>query len=326
MKINRNIDLFRQDFFFPHKVVLVDGITRTGKSMLGPILSSFRGVEIERMEMILERIVQLYHFGKITKDAAVSLLKIEVQMKLYESMISRNTNFRPSDHSGVFKNTRKLEYLKRFFLPEGESVLERIRKEKPIFQVQQHDVLGMSKVYFDTFGGRLRILEMIRHPVDLIYDQYTRGYGGREDSDPRIWSFTIQKKSKNLLWFCHGWENDYLLSNPMERVIKSIEARTRLYKVGYHNLSDKEKKQVLFIPFEKFVTRPWNYIRKIEEFIGRKATKHTKRSLKRENCPRTLSLKEREKKENEIKNLSSTKNFIILKRLCKDYEKHTNKL
>ena len=169
------MELYRQKFFFPEKVVVVDGITRTGKSMLGPILGSFEGVEIERIEPILEKIAQMYHFKKITKDAAIALLRIEIQMMLYDSMISRKINFRWWDHTSIFKNVNTLQYIRRMFMPEGDVVVRRIKQEKPVFQVQQHDVLGISDIYFESFGERLRILEMIRHPVDLVHDQFIRG-------------------------------------------------------------------------------------------------------------------------------------------------------
>ena len=55
--IQNEPELYRQ-LYYTQPIVLVDGITRTGKSMLGPILTSFQRVELERMEMILELIPQ----------------------------------------------------------------------------------------------------------------------------------------------------------------------------------------------------------------------------------------------------------------------------
>ena len=58
---------------FSSTKVFVDGLTRTGKSMMGPILASFARVEIERVEEIIEYIGALHRMGKISQDAAVAL-------------------------------------------------------------------------------------------------------------------------------------------------------------------------------------------------------------------------------------------------------------
>ncbi len=307
--------------YYTQPVVLVDGITRTGKSMLGPILTSFQGVELERMEMILERIPQLYTLGKIKKDAAVAFLRLEIQMKLYESMISRNINFRKGDHSSVFSQVNPLRYLKRLIKKEGDSVVQQILEEKPIFQVQQHDVLGMSEIYFEALGDSLRILEMIRHPIDVIHSQYKRGYGRREDNDPRIFSFTIKHKDYLLPWTCYGIEEEYIASNQMDKVIRSYAARSDRLWETYNNLSKKQKRQVLLIPFEKFVTNPLPYLEKIELFIGRKQTRFTKKSLRRQRCPRDLNVTERVQKEQEIKSLASKECIKLMERLSQEYER-----
>ncbi len=62
------------------ELILVDGAPRSGKSLLGQIISSFERVEIERMEPYLESLAILYSFKKMSKDAAVALLRREIDM------------------------------------------------------------------------------------------------------------------------------------------------------------------------------------------------------------------------------------------------------
>ena len=313
--------LHRQ-LFYNSPIVVVDGITRTGKSMLGPILTSFEGVELERMEMILERIPQLYLLGKITEDAAVALLRIESDMMLYESMLSRNINFRLGDHSSVFSQVNPWRYVKRIFTKEGDTIVKKIHEDKPIFQVQLHDLLGMSEVHFKAFEKRLHIVEMIRHPVDLVYSQYKRGYGQREDNDPRIFSFNLKYQDQLVPWYCNGWETEDLEEkSPINRTIKSVAERSKRLWSGYEKLDSQNKSQVLFIPFEKFVTNPHIYIPKIEQFVGRKATKYTPKALKQQKCPRHLDESERANKLEEIKKMASPECVKILEKLSADYER-----
>jgi hypothetical protein len=109
-----------RDSLLADAVVFVDGIARTGKSMLGPILASFDRVELERMEEIFEYVGTLHRLGKIDREAAVALLKLECDMHLYNSSIGRNVNFRFGDHSSVWRNPNRLRYFKRLFGKQGE--------------------------------------------------------------------------------------------------------------------------------------------------------------------------------------------------------------
>ena len=144
-------------------VVFVDGIVRTGKGMLGPILSSFERVEIERYEEIIEYVGVLYRMGKIERDAAIVLLKTQTDTHLFYSMIGRNTNFRFSDHSSVWRNPTPLRYFRRLVARDGDAVVQRVNRERPIYQNQTHDQLANFGLYYEALGDRLRIVEMIRH-------------------------------------------------------------------------------------------------------------------------------------------------------------------
>jgi hypothetical protein len=312
------MELYRKRYF-PDSVLLIDGITRAGKSMLSHIVGSLRGVEITRLDMMFEELAYIYGFGKISKDAVVTMLRLEVQTKLYESMIGRFTNFRFHDLTGVFDNVNSLRYFKRLFMKDGDVVIGRIRKENPLFQVQTHDILGFIDIYFEAFGKGLLTLEIIRHPIDLIHSYFVKGYGKR-DMDPRNFGLTMKYEGKILPTYAHGWEDLYLSSSQMDRIIGIIDSRTECIKKSYEKLTLQQKKQIMFIYFEKFVTRPWVYLRKIEAFIGRKTTRFTKKALKQQKCPRKLLASDRDKKEKEIMELASENTQKILNKLVRDYE------
>jgi len=322
----KTVKLYRQNFY-TQPVVLIDGITRTGKTMLSPILTSLENVELHRIETNFDRIPRLYKLKKITRDAAVACLRLEMETKLYESMISRSINFRWSDNTGVFNQIKPLRYLKRLFAPEGDVVVEKILKEKPIFQVQTHDVLGINGIYFDAFGNSLRIIEMLRHPVDSIYGNCQRGYGKRESNDPRIFSLNILHGKKLVPWYCYGWEDEYIAcESPTDKVIKMCAVRLRRMWKGYESLSDKQKKQVLFIAFDKFATNPEPDVQKMENFIGRKRTKLLHKALTKGRVPRIIKSEEREKKEQDIRSKASSECITIMEDLVKEYEERVKSI
>ena len=315
----QNIEFVRNNRIV-QELVLVDGLPRTGKSMLGPILSSFNRVEIERMEPILESIPLLYSFNKISKDAAVALLIREIDMKLHDSMISRNTNFRVGDHTGVFNNLNFIKYFKRLFSKEGDIVLERIKRERPIFQVQTHDMLQRIDLYLEAFGTGLSVIEMVRHPVDLVYSLDTRGHGSKIGVNPRLWQLAIRSKNGDIPYYASGWIDEYVKLSPIDRLINMAQCFNEEGLGKYESLSQPVRKQILFVPFEKFAVSPFQYMELISRLIGSKTTKQTEKALKRQMVPRQINLKEREKKLKSIKKRASREYLRILDSLSNEYE------
>ena len=301
-------------------VVFVDGITRTGKSMMGPILASFDRVEIERVEEIFEYVGVLYRLGKVPRDAAVAMLKMETDMQIYNSMIGRNTNFRFGDHSGVWRNPRRLRYFRRLFAPEGDTVVRRIAVERPIYQNQTHDQLANFELYHEAFGDRFRIIEMIRHPVDLVDSWLRRGWGRRFGTDPRALKFCIRYEGQDLPYYALGWEKIYLHATPVGRVIRMIAGLWDSNLQAYRSLTPERKKVVLMISFEDFVQHPTPYLQPIANFLGTETTRHTRPALKRQKCPRRYSEEARMEKQRRIEAESSPEELRILERLIGESE------
>ena len=302
------------------ELLLINGPPRSGKAMLCSIMSSFARVEIERVEPILDAIPLFYKCDKMKKDAAVTILRREIDMKLSHSMVSRGINFRFTDRSGVFNCANSLRYIRRLFLKDGDVVVERIKEERPIFQIMTHNMVEMIDLYFDAFEDGLRMIDMVRHPVDRVYSMYERGDGTEIGNNPRFIQLTIKSKGGDLPWYAIGWEDEYLKDSPIDRLIKIVERLNKKRIDKYKSLSQARKDQILLIPFEKFVISPDSYLDSIAKFIDSETTKYTKKTLKRERVPRKLDLKEREKELNLIKETASKECMEILSALSEEYE------
>lgn len=305
-----------------NKVVLIDGAPRSAKSLLGQIIGSFERVEIERMDPLFESLAMFYSFKKISKDAATSLLRREIDIKLYESMISRNTNFKVSDRTSIFKSLNPMKYIIRIFEKEGQNVLKRVEKEKPIFQIMTHDTLQKSELFFDVFEDKLKIIEMVRHPIDLVSSMKTHGYGSGIGKNPLLWEFAI---NDNVPYYAFGWIQEYLECSEIDRIIKIVFNLTKEVEKKYSEMEDSRRNQVLFIPFEAFVTEPNKYLTQLTNFLGTRVTKKTKKAMIRQRIPRVINIEERSKKYENIKNEASPIYMSILDNLIKNYEKENFK-
>ena len=107
-----NSKLIRNRHLAP-KIIVIDGLPGCGKTMLSPIISALDRVEVMTFSYELEYILTLSYLGKITDDAANTMIRISTDLKLYNLMMSRETNFRPSDLSSIFKHKSPIRYIKR---------------------------------------------------------------------------------------------------------------------------------------------------------------------------------------------------------------------
>jgi len=264
------------------KVVLIDGYSASGKSLLQQLVQSFEGVEKFEMSHIFKDISLLNYLGKMTDDAARSFINIYADNFLYSSMISRNTNFRPYDDSSVFKNYRKFKQIARLFYRDGDKVIERIRDDKPVLSIMTHFGLCSSRAIFEAFQERLTYLSVVRHPV-YILDHWSK-YIGRFCKDKREFSFCYEESNgKSYPWFVSEWKESYDQLNNMEKAIRTILHMDKITSQTVESFNQEFK--IVTIPFEKFLTHTDDYIEVIEKAIGRSQTNLTKNFLTNHNLP-----------------------------------------
>jgi hypothetical protein len=301
-------------------VVLVDGIARSGKGLLGPILSSFERVELERMEEIFEYVGGLHRMGKIDTDAAVALLRLEADMHLYNGLIGRNTNFRPGDHSGVWQAPRPWAQVRRLFRAEGQAVLARLRDEQPIFQNMTHDQLMNVALFHDAFGAQLRVVEMIRHPVDLIDSWWRRGWGTRYGEDPYALTLCVDCDGRDVPFYALGWEQAYLDATPMGRIVRMIQGVWEANQRTYARLPAEQRAQICMIPLSHFLEHPWPAVERLAAFLGTAATRRTRRILARKGLPKREDVRARTQRWERLQAQMSAEEQGIVHQLVDGYE------
>lgn len=317
---DNKVKLIRKNILL-REFVIIDGIGSSGKAMLSHIVASFKRVEKMRLDILFDTIPRLYMLKKISHDAAVTLMQIEADMQLYHTMMSRSVNFRFKDGTGVFQNPFPLRYLRRLFIKERGPVIEQIKKINPIFQEMTHDGLRNANILFDAFEKiQFHIIYIARDPVEIIYDWYQRGFGTRIGTDPQEFQFSYEYKENIVPLYAYGWEEEYLSSNPMDRNIGMIKQHFENNIKSYNELQLERKAKVLFIFFDELVTNPMPISKKIAAFIGTTITSFTKKTYRRENCPRISIAENKLHKKQFIEQHSSKEYRTMLEELIQKYE------
>ena len=266
------------------KIVIVDGQPGCGKTMFSTIISAMDRVEMLTYAFEIEFVCRLFHLKKMKKDAAIAMVRMFTDHKLYQMMMSRETNFRYSDLSSVFKAADPWRYLKRIF-QEGDMVIpERIKNQNPILSLTTHDLLSVSKPVFEGLENRVVFIEIVRHPLYMLIQQ-TLNYE-RLLSDPRDVQINIKHGDDELPYYAYQWEKLFISCNAVERAIYTMDNTIRLTNKTKMEMRKNFKNNIITIPFEKFVLDPLTFMKKIELLLETNITSLTKKIMKKQKVPR----------------------------------------
>lgn len=266
------------------KVVFIDGLPGCGKTLFSSLVTAFERVEKITYSYEIEHLCAIYQLKRAENDSVVAMIRMLTDLIVYDMMMSRNVNCRPSDLSSIFRHPDKLKYIKRFFMKGDMAVPARVIEEKPILPITVHNLLSVASPIFKALGERVGYIEIVRHPLYMIIQQALNN----ELMVFNVRDFTIyyEYQQKEMPWYTLGWEQEFLNANYVEKAILFIE------KVGgmMNNSRDKMNKEypgrILTIPFEKFVTNPDIYMIQMEQLMDSKINKTTLKMLKKQNVPR----------------------------------------
>jgi len=339
--IERELELLRS-VYLADKTVFVDGQPGCGKTMLSPIIAALDRVEKLSYSFEVEIACQLSYLKKAEQDAVLALVRIFTDLKLYTMMMSRETNFRPSDLSSIFRDVQPLKYIKRLFQGGDEKIPGMVALQKPILHIATHSLLSISKPIFEALRERVVFIEVVRHPLYMVKQQMLNME--RLISSVRYFTLHFQYKNNNIPYWALGWEEDFINANSMEKAIYYIKNITFLTDAAKKTLDNEYGGQILTIPFESFVVDPWLYMKKIEQILGTQMTKATRQTMRRQRVPRKMYAqgvglrvykrcgweapksgsdenKEFQKRWQFAKQLASEEAMQTLDKLCIEYEK-----
>ena len=97
-QFNQQLEIIRLGHY-AQKVIFVDGQAGCGKTLFSPVIAALERVELLTYAYNIEYICSLYYLGKMSSDAANSMVRLWTDLQLYNTMMGREINFRPSDLS-----------------------------------------------------------------------------------------------------------------------------------------------------------------------------------------------------------------------------------
>ena len=299
--------------------LFLNGITRAGKFILGKIVSHIHGVEHFQYASLLEHLPFLSGMGLISNNVAINLMRVHLDEHAYNMAIGRNLNFRFDDASSLYHSSEINQYLQRSLENNLPHLLEDYKKSErlPCFII--HETMPHINVVFDAYPQPF-IIDLQRHPVDLIYSWYRRGWGGRQVEDPLSFAPVLGGASSSIPWYASAWKDRYEKANRMDRIIGSISYLISEGQRTLKSLTSERRKRICQITYEKLVTDPQTTVKMLAQFLNRSVEETLSTTLSKEKLPNPNLLEKKADKLNEIRKESSQEYWEILECLIADYE------
>ena len=271
----------------PHlakKIVMVGGLDGCGKTLFSPIISALERVELPTYSYEIEHYCSLNFLQKLSLNTASTLIRMQTDLKLYNTMMGREVNFRPTDLSSVQLYHNPTQYFERLFKPGDEAVPDLIRKKNPILNLIIHNILFISDPIWNALGDRSVYIEVIRHPLYMVRQQHLNMQ--KLIDDVRDFIIYYERGKKSYPYWAKGWEDLFDQSTDIERSIHYIDQMTQRVEKAKKVLREKYQAKILTIPFEQFVLDPQPWVEKIALAIGSKITDTTKNVMLQQKVPR----------------------------------------
>ena len=267
---------------FTNDIIVVDGFWGGGKSVVTSIIGSMARVEKKKVEHVYEYVCIAHSTGKMNTDAASAFLKIYADLSQYNNLIGREVNLRWSDDSGLRNNPGSLTYLKRLFHPGGDGIADQISERNLALLIASHELISVSDLLYESYGSRLKLVEVVRHPVHLFNN--VRDYTAKFERT-REFTLSFEVSGVKVPWFAADWADEFVSSSITDRALLSI-ARMQSEMFSSIDSINAAQKPLLVLSFENTVLQPEDSIEKLEVFLNRPRTPRTNRVLRQQNLPR----------------------------------------
>tara|TARA_B100000579_G_C22820298_1_gene850224 strand:+ start:479 stop:1402 length:924 start_codon:yes stop_codon:yes gene_type:complete len=296
------------------KIAFLDGLSGSGKSLVGPFISSLNRTEFWLFNHLYEEIVVLLANKKIDLDAAQAILRLHADMDLYNIALGRDINFREFDDSSVKFSLVEKDFKKRLKLKDTDDVIINLSKKNPLLLIMSHHILMYSKLIEKIFCDRLvYFFSLKRNPAKLIIDFHNNNWEEKLTKSKKQFIFTYKKNNKDYPWF-------------IEKSNKRNESWIEKYADFVLRYSDYQNnfkgRNHFIINFDEFIQVPDKFLNKIEKIAGKK-TQITNQLKKERNLPRKINKDDsKEDLENALSLIQSKKLKKKLISQFKDYITH----
>ena len=297
------------------KLVLIDGLSRSGKNAFVDLITSLKNSENIEMNYVFEHIVEGMSLKLIDKKFVKNFFFKFLNEIAYNKFLSRNSNFRKSDKSSVQNFSFPNLYFKRLREKDGNHIFKKLKKTKNFFPFMTHEILTNID-YFDSLNLNYKMISVLRNPFDIVYSWYKK----KVIKNKKNFTLTFSYKEKYFPWYVYNDHKKWLGLNEIDKIAFIVEKLIKNSIQKFKKIKDKNK--FIFVTYEQHVEKPHFVLKKICRFLKTNYSSQTKRKIKLANLPIKIDEDLRKSKIIFLKKNLSPYLFNKIQRLEKSYNKN----
>lgn len=271
-----------RESFLQNKIIFVDGFVGGGKTLFSQIISSLDRVEMWVHRPLVEQVCGLYSHKNIDMNTAVSLLNCCFDNEIYNQSLLRDQNFRPYDHSSVFKYPTKQDYIHRMSNSNDQELFKKFINDKRVLHFMSHGITALSAPIFESLGDRLIFCRLTRCPSSIYMLNHLARWSKRWGKESRNGMMYNDIKGQKVPHFIVNRIEDYAKADEYERAIIMLEE----WLEEGNKIKDDKKFNIIEIPFERLVFEPMKYMKQISSELNIKISKGVFKEMKKQKVPR----------------------------------------
>ena len=161
--------------------IFIDGISRSGKGALVPLISSIPTVVEHKSNYNLDKLFFLYETKSITKEGFIYSLQTDLIKDTWFTLIGRDQNNNKHDLTSILNSSNVEKYKNRENRFDNDSTFNEILdeiKNKLKFPYITDDFVFEEKL-IKKYISNSKFIVTLRNPIDLIFSWERSGRGYR---------------------------------------------------------------------------------------------------------------------------------------------------
>ena len=296
---------------FVKRPVLIEGISRAGKFLIGNLLQGLRDIEPTQNPVFTEQIPNLIRLGFMNRAVGEQMIRSEIDSHCYEMVIGRFFNARVFDKSyiGLVPDYKKL--LLRSKEEDRDKLVREFKKQRRMPCFILHESTINIALYIHLYPDA-RIIHIERNPIDLVFSWYQRHLVKRWTADATVFQILFQKRGHIVPWFALDKMPEYLHLPEIDKAITSISPLQMIEQKTLRALSPVQKKRIAVFHFDDVVTRPLPTIARLSSFLGKPMSGNVRAIIEREHLPVTHPDSTRKEKYKFLSDRVLKKSMVLL--------------
>ena len=300
--------------------LFIDGMSRSGKGGIAPIISSFDRVEHYKVRATYDRYLMVYESGDLSEQGFKYLFESDLLMDIWFSMMGRDVNNNIHDQTSILNSPKKDEYLLRANRKDTSEtfheIIKEVKERQLIFPFVCDDFMTIGN-FLNTISENFKYIVVMRNPIEMVFTWFRSGRGSRLGNDQRYTNPAFQIRGiENVHYSMFNIAEEFNKANPLEKCFLVVEKQMNEYLKS--NLL--KSKNTCLVPFENYFLETEKFIQKFESFLGTSRTVYTNNEMDKANVPRKKDNETFSRKANMIFDNMKEEYVLRLKKLAETYE------